>query len=485
LQKKDEEERLYWLNTVFLKKLDVVSAVDMLYKMQDRSIWRYYAVFNTATYLIRAETYPDYARQLLLDLSLIEANDSEEKLLVDKANLALAYISLKNNNQQEAIQHFLKIRTNGGVTSEALLGLGWAQYRDKNYDDSIASWMNLVSTQTKSDLMVQEALISIPYVFEKKQDNDQALYLYGLAVEGYKVQIDETKKLVDYINSEQFIAQISPANMSDEVPPLFSSVKDVNPLMYRYLSKFVFSKEFNASVQSYQQIKYLGYKLDRWQYSMPSLQMMLSEKRSTYKNKLTKTLDDDSLKQVKELITRKNTVLSKLNKIESNESFYALAEQKESEYIEVLSAVKTALENVPLESENSDVGELRFKYRLMQGLLKWRLETEYPVRLWQLKKATKKLDDTTKNMQSRLASLKHVFKSAPKEFAEFDARIVNKEEQINQLKSRVKSELIKQEQRIRTAALSALEVHRNQIRLYHDRALYAKARLYDSMMVKE
>jgi len=31
-------------------------------------------------------------------------------------------------------------------------------------------------------------------------------------------------------------------------------------------------------------------------------------------------------------------------------------------------------------------------------------------------------------------------------------------------------------------ALEELRLHRNQIKLYHDRALYAKARLYDSLM---
>jgi len=483
LQENDEEERLYWLNTIFLKKYDVVSAVDMLYKMQDRSIWRYYAVFNTATYLIKAGTYPGYAKQLLVDLSLIVANSYEEKLLVDKANLALAYVALKNNNQQEAVQYFLKIRLGGGVTSEALLGLGWAQYRNEDYDNSIASWMNLVSSQTKTDLMVQEALISIPYAFEKKQEDNQALFEYGLAVESYKAQIDETQKLVDFINSEQFITQINPANMGDEVPPVFNGLQDVNPLMYRYLSKLISSEGFQSSVRSYQQTRYLSYKLNRWQYSMPSLKMMLSEKRATYKNKLASTLDNDSLEQVKELIQRKNNLQIRLASIESNQKFYSLATAKESKYIEVLSAAKSSLERMPF--DNADTDELKFKHRLMQGLLRWRLETEYPARLWQVKKQAKRLDAATNRMQNTLASLKQAFKSAPKEFSQFDARIANKEVKIDQLKSRVGNELIKQEKHLRTTALNALEVHRNQIRLYHDRALFAKARLYDSMMVKE
>jgi len=483
LKANNEEERLYWLNTIFLRKKDVVSAVDILYKMQDTSIWRYYSVFNTATYLIKAGTYAAYARQLLLDLSSIVVTNDEEKLLVDKANLALAYVSLKNEKQAEAVQHFLKIRTGGDVTSEALLGLGWAQYRNEDYDNSITSWMHLIAGQNKSDLVVQEALISIPYAYEKKKDNDQALFQYGHAIKGYKTQINETQKLVDFINSDEFIAQVSPANTGDEAPPIYDGIQNLNPLMYRYLSKLISSEKFQFSVQAYQQAKYLRYKLSRWQDSMPALKMMLNEKRSTYKNKLVKTLDDDSLDQVEGLIKRKNKFLEKVESIENDELFYELVTDEEREYIKILAAVETGLKSGL--TDDVELDELKFKYRLLNGLLKWRVETDYPNRLWKVKKQANRLDEAVDGLQNRLVSLKKTFKSAPKDFAQFDARIENKESEIIQLKSRVAAEIIKQENHLRQTALNALEGHRNQIRLYHDRALYAKARLYDAMMVKE
>jgi len=479
----NEEERLYWLNTIFLKKRDVVSAVDILYKMQDRSIWRYYSVFNTATYLIKAGTYAGYARQLLLDLSSIQAANDEEKLLVDKANLALAYVSLKNEKQAEAVQHFLKIRTGGDVTSEALLGLGWAQYRDEDYDNSITSWMHLVAGQNKSDLVVQEALISIPYAYEKKKENDQALFQYGHAIEGYKTQINETQKLVDFINSDKFIEQMSPANISDEAPPIYNGIQNLNPLMYRYLYKLISSEKFQFSVQAYQQAKYLRYKLSRWQDTIPALQMMLNEKRSTYNNKLVKTLDDESLDKVDNLIKRRNKLLAEVVEIETNQSFGALATAKESEYLKILSAVDNTLKSGL--ADDAESNELRFKYRLLNGLLKWRMETDYPGRLWKVKKETNSLNEAVESLQARLASLKKTFKSAPKDFTQFDARIGDKKAEIVQLKSRAAAEIVKQENHLRGTALKALEAHRNQIRLYHDRALYAKARLYDAMMVKE
>ena len=239
-------------------------------------------------------------------------------------------------SQTEAVQHFLKIRTSGDVTSEALLGLGWAQYRNEDYNNSIVSWMHLVAGQNKSDLVVQEALISIPYAYEKKKDNDQALFQYGQAIEGYKAQINETQKLVDFINSDKFIEQISPATMGDESPPVFNGIQDINPLMYRYLSKLISSEKFQFSVQSYQQARYLKYKLNRWQSSIPALQMILDEKKSTYNNKLVKALDDDSIDQVKDLVKRRNILKEKITAIERDELFYALATEKEDEYIKTL-----------------------------------------------------------------------------------------------------------------------------------------------------
>ena len=84
-----------------------------------------------------------------------------------------------------------------------------------------------------------------------------------------------------------------------------------------------------------------------------------------------------------------------------------------------------------------------------------------------------------------MESLETAWKSAPFEFAKFNARIENKESQINSLKKRIDRAITEQESKLRVMALEQLRLHRNQIKLYHDRALYAKARLYDSLMERQ
>ena len=112
----------------------------------------------------------------------------------------------------------------------------------------------------------------------------------------------------------------------------------------------------------------------------------------------------------------------------------------------------------------------------------WEVDTDYPGLMWAVKKQLSQLNVATDEMSKTMSSLESAWKTAPIDFSDFEARIKNKEKQINQLKKKADLAITSYEDELRVTALEALRLHRNQIKLYHDRALYAKARLYDSLM---
>jgi len=486
LQLESDEEKLFLMNSIFLLNEDFEQAQKTFDYFSDESVWKDYAKFNTASRLIQRqeENFVEQGFDILDELASSDSVHPEKLILKDKANLALAYVSLRDGYSDVSIEHFNKIRLKGIETNKALLGVGWAHYREDKYQEAVIPWMHLASSQTESDLAVQEAFISIPYAFEKMGLGDQALHHYGLAVDSYKFQLNETEQLVDFIKSPKFIDQLNPGSLGKETTSAVNVIKSLDPLLTQYLLPFLSSNEFQFEAKSYLEILHLKYMLNHWENNIPALQMILKEKRKTYKNKLTKTMDDESLNKVKVLTQKRDKLEKQIKQIESSEDALQLATAAEVEKIQLLKNNEKRFNKIKNSNEEG-AAEAREKYRLLKGRLQWEVETDYPVRIWAIKRQLQQLNKVVTDMNKSMESLETAWKTAPFEFANFNARIENKESQINALKKKIDRAITEQESKLRVMALEQLRLHRNQIKLYHDRALYAKARLYDSLMERQ
>jgi hypothetical protein len=483
LDLESDEEKLFLMNSIFLRNDDYVQAQKTLEYFSSGSVWKDYAKFNTASHLMQHtdEESVELAYDFFEELAATDSLHIEKLILKDKANLALAYISLRDGRYKESIGYFNKIRLKGIETNKALLGVGWARYRENEFQEAVIPWMHLASSQTESDLAVQEAFISIPYAFEKMKLDDQALHHYGLALDSYKFQLNETEQLIGFIKSKKFIKQLNPGSLGKETTSAINVIKSLDPLLTQYLLPFLSSNEFQREAKSYMEFMHLRYMLNHWQNNIPALQMILKEKRKTYNDKLSKTMDDESLNKAKVLTQKRDKLAQQIKQIEDDEDAQQLASSKEVEGLKLLSDSGNRFELLR-GFEEEDLSDSQYKYRLLKGRMLWEIETDYPVRIWVVKKQLKQLNAAVNDMNSSMVSLQAAWKTAPSDFSGFDARIANKDAQIKNLKKKVNQAILSQENKLRMMALEQLRLHRNQIKLYHDRALYAKARLYDSLM---
>jgi len=483
LQLESDEEKLFLMNAIFLRNEDFAQAQKTLEHFSSNSVWKDYAQFNTASRMIQRleKNNVEQGFELLDELSASDDNHPEKLILKDKANLALAYVLLRDGNSETSIEYFNKIRLKGIETNKALLGVGWAHYREHEYQEAVIPWMHLASSQTESDLAVQEAFISIPYAFEKMGLQDQALHHYGLALDSYKFQLNETQQLVGFIKSPKFIEQLNPGSLGKEITSAVNVIKSLDPLLTQYLLPFLSSNEFQYEAKSYLEILHLKYMLNHWENNIPALKMILREKRKTYKNKLAHTMNDESLNKVKVLTQKRNKLIDKIKQIEKTQASQLLATSQEVRQLKLLEDSNKRFVFLK-DSEDESLLESKEKYRLLKGRLQWEMDVDYPVRAWSVKRQIQQLNDVVGDMNNSIGSLEKAWKTAPFDFARFDARIANKDKKINDLKKKVNLAITQQEKKLRVMALEKLRLHRNQIKLYHDRALFAKARLYDSLM---
>lgn len=483
LSKEYQEERFYLLNILSVYTDNEQAAIKYLDLLADNSVWKGYARFNTASYLVRSKKDIELGYQLLEEISSQQATGYEQQTLKNRANLAMGLVSLQDSDSDSAASFFKGISLQSFETNKGLLGLGWSYYRNDNYAEAIKPWMSLATNQKDSDLAIQEALISIPFAFEKMHQKEHALYQYDLALDSYKFQLDETRYLMDFLKTDDFIEQLSPGGMGREFVPVKHIVENFNPLINRYMLKLIVSKNFHRAVEEYHQARYLRYQLDNWQNGLPAMKMILDEKRKTHDQKLARIVSDDSLKKVADLKRQRNGFYRKIVMIEDESNALALMTNHEKELMELIENVEN--KSKILGSLDEEVALLMDKKRVISGLLKWRLETEFPERLWLVKKEFAMLDKAIKEMGRSVESLKATWSSAPEDFSSFDKRIRHKAEKIKVLTSQAENSIAYYENKLRNMFVNNLKEYRNQLKLYHDRALYAKARLYDSLMARE
>jgi hypothetical protein len=288
---------------------------------------------------------------------------------------------------------------------------------------------------------------------------------------------------MNFLKTDDFIEQLSPGRMGREFVPVKHIVENFNPLINRYMLKLIVSKKFHRTVEEYHQARYLRHQLDSWQNGLPAMKMILDEKRKTHDQKLARIVSDDSLKKVADLERQRDNYYRKIARIEDEDNALSLMTNHEKELMGLIESIEKK-SNV-LGGVDEEFALLMHKKRLVTGLLKWRLESEFPERLWLVKKEFRMLDKAIEKMARSVESLKTTWNSAPDDFSSFDERIRHKAEKIEVLKYQAENSMAYYENKLRNMFVSNLKDYRNQLKLFHDRALYAKARLYDSLMARE
>ena len=125
-----QPERYVMEAIILMKRNDHQRAVELLEKVDKSTIWWGYSRYNLAIALYRLGRKAE-AETALDEIGHMRADNQEAQDIKDKANLMLGYASLDANNPEKAKIYFKRLKLNGMLSNQALLGLGRA-YSVKN-----------------------------------------------------------------------------------------------------------------------------------------------------------------------------------------------------------------------------------------------------------------------------------------------------------------------------------------------------------------
>lgn len=475
-----ESERLNILSDIYIHNRQYDDALQMLALFPGNSTWKEYAQFNLGVTLIK-NNQPEDGIPLLEDLAKSRSPNIELGILHDQANLALAATYAKMEQPVSSIRYFENIKLRNPQSNSALLGLGWVKYKTAAYDDALSIWLELAK-RSRSDTDVQEALMLIPYVLEKRGESLKALGQYDLAIEAYAEQLKNVEKVKASIGQGEVINLLKTSAVGEASLNSQEMVKMMGPELSDYLFDLITSNEFKQTINGYRELAVLTNSLTKWEQAIPSLNLVLDEKINTYNERLTVVIDSLKFEYARKLQSRRTELVEKLERVLESNATKVLVNKEEKELFGLLDKVKANLGSI--DSSDPEVIELKARYRFLAGLLKWNIETDYAPRLWTVKTSVKELDNALMGVNRAIESLTGVWKSAPADHKRLRDAINGKKEHIKSLKLRIRQAMSVQEQKVQVLAENAIDEYRNYLKKYHDRALFGKARVYDSMVLK-
>jgi len=165
-----------------------------------------YARYNRAIALQRLGRDDEAAVALE---KIIEMRATEEELLAlrDRAGISLGYLLARNGSYERARRRLMAVRQQGPFSNQALLALGWIDYKQGRKESALDLWVELAS-RPSSDPSVLESLLVVPTVQREQNALVPAAADFAAAISAYTTELDKLQKSRTALESGSTVQQI-------------------------------------------------------------------------------------------------------------------------------------------------------------------------------------------------------------------------------------------------------------------------------------
>ena len=462
---------------LLLQQGDNKAAIRLLQDTRSGTSWTPFLNYNLGIALIRDQQQQQGAKQLDR-VGDSHGRNEELRLLRDKANLALGYSYLQNNNAEMARKTLERVRLEGPLSNRALLGTGWADTESEDYAAALVPWLEL-SSRDSTDPAVQESLLAIPYAMTKMNLHGRAVQHYN---EGIRQLIEERQKL------DQSISAIRQGGLLDLLQQhdlgagngwMQQLHLDSEAPALRYQLALMSSHDFQEAVKNYRDLLVLQENLSAWKSDIAAYDDMLASRQARfekYRPAAQEALQDTHLQQLQQ---RHAALAEHLAHIEISGDATGLANPEESRQWQQLTTIGERLAQLP---NNRDIAVLHDKQQWLRGILIWQFQDNYKPRLWQARKQLAELDRLLAGSQEGIDNLQEAGLAAPSGFGIFNQRIATNRAHIEKLSTQTGETLLKQGKQLEYLATKELEQQQQRVDAYIIQARFALAQTYDNAL---
>ncbi|MCZ6559998.1 MAG: hypothetical protein O6931_03805 [Gammaproteobacteria bacterium] len=433
-----------------------------------------FARYNLGVALVRQGRLSEATRQLE-KVGLMRTTDLELLALRDRANLALGFALIQDQQGKAARTVLGRVRLSGPFSNKALLGAGWADSLADDYQRALLPW-GALQDHDLLDSAVLESLLAVPYALGKLQANRHAADAYLDAIKAFARETEQLDQAIARISSGEYLGPLLQGDALSD--PGWSwrlkTIPDNDESRYIYL--LVASHRFQEGLRNYRDLRFLQYNLGQWIQSLAAFDDMLDTRELAFAQRepaVVHALDEVDLDSLER---RQLEFATRISRIDESSNYLALASADEQSQHHRLRLVEKKLERLPFGEETSD---LREKRRLLAGVLRWQLEAKFKERLWSNKKTLNDLDMAMQEAQQRRAKVAQARAEMPGQFTRYRQTINGLRPRLEAMIEQAAIVAANQQDFLQSMAIAELETQKERLYTYRVQARFALATIYD------
>ncbi|HKW84627.1 MAG TPA: tetratricopeptide repeat protein, partial [Burkholderiaceae bacterium] len=468
------EERGLLQANILMARGDFGGAASALNGITGKTPGARYARYNLGIALIKSG---DTARGtgVLDELGKQGAENEEYRSLRDRANVALGFSALTENQPKEARAYLERVRLKSLHANKALLGFGWAAAALKEPKLALVPWMELAQRDV-SDSAVLEAQIALPYAYAELGAYGQALDGYNGAINAFERENAGLDESIVAIRSGKLVDALIERNPGDEMG-WFWNIVDLPEMPHaNHLSQVLAQHEFQEAFKNYRDLRFLAKNLDDWREKLVVFQDMLDNRKKAFEGRLPKVRQRASEIGIDALKKRRDGVVAEAARAEEQADGVALADEKQTALLQRLADVRSGLK---ANAADPEIATLRDRARLAAGVLNWQLAQDYTARIWDVKKELVAIDAQIAEAQRLDAELAQAQRDEPERFERFAKRIAALDPLLKVMIPRVAALSKEQQGAVQEIAIAELSRQKERLAVYSTQARFAVAQLYD------
>ncbi|HEY6822953.1 MAG TPA: tetratricopeptide repeat protein [Steroidobacteraceae bacterium] len=450
-------------------------AVEVLKRVQSAQTLKGFAAYNLGIALLQAGHSPEGLRQLD-KAGQIESHESATSAIRDKSNMVLGSVMLRSEDYAHAQLAFDRVRLEGPYSNRALLSTGWAEASAHDYRKALVPWGMLIR-RDPTDAAVQEARLALPFAYSKLQVYGRAALLYGQALDSFGKELEKVDASTRSIRAGNFLkALVREEIKQDNVWVVRLRTLPDTPETF-YLTELMASNDFQTALQNYLDMEDLRRRLMAWQGGFDAFADLIRLRRANYEPLLPQVdahfreLDA----QMRVRLEQREHLQKRLQDILTAPRPVLLATADERVALERLRKIETALKH----ASGPECAAQQVRLQHLQGVLTWRLYTQYPERLTQAHKDLHDLNEDVRVLQERYTAYVRARQAAVHSYAGYDESIQRLRTRVGEALERVNTLLARQGHVIEAVAIDELNTRRQRLEAYQVQARYAVADSYD------
>ncbi len=459
-----------------IRQDDFEQAQKLLRKRKPSDDWLPYIYFNLGAAYARQGNFSAAIEQFE-KLADDKYPTDELRALYDKAMTSAGYAYLVNQEYEKAIDQFSRVRLTSALSNRALLGYGWAAANLGEFKEALKPWQYLAQSSLV-DENSQEALIAVPYAYEK-------LGSEGLALENF--QIAEQTFLEEMARLEGVIASMSGDQLLEALKIERSGGMDwlkhvrenqVSPQL-GYLAELFSREDFQGVVQELRDLVGIREDLYLWRDKI-AFYTDLMRQRELGRNKKAEELAARELAlNIKQMKAKRAALARKIESIAANRDYFALANADEKDLI---NRVRRSQRNInALRATDPFIDESEEAVRRYYGVLFWDASETYSDRLWRVVKTLNLLDKTLATVTRNHEKVQFLIDN-PQDLMPLKRRMTGARDQLDIMQARVDLIIAKTQDDLRRQTTEVLYQQRARLNHYIAQSRLSIARLYDKSL---